>query len=102
MIKDGFDQNSRRAALSLENEILSLNGDGNTRTRLREIRKYLPQIFARKIEGDKTLMQKSEEAKDKYSEQMIDLSVKLNTTLAKCKNMFEMKEAIRSVVQECK
>jgi len=97
MAKMGAEPNSRRAAIAMEEEILSLNGDNNSKNRIRTIRKYLPQILASDVEGE-TLMDKVAAAKMKYADKIIDMSYDLDAKLSNTKTSQEMKQVIRGIL----
>lgn len=100
LISSGLDQNSRRVIKSMEDAFSGLNGNNNSKTRIELGKKYLPQLFARKIQGSKSLMEKTELAKVRFVDDILDYSVSMDMKLSKCKTKQEMKEAVQSVVKE--
>jgi hypothetical protein len=97
MMKLGADPNSRRAAAAMEEEILSLNGDNNSKSRIKAIRKFLPQILASDVEGE-NLMDRVEAAKVKYADKIMDMSYDLDAKLSEAKTSQETKQVIRSIL----
>ena len=101
MINDlKLSQNARRAALNLENEILSLNGTSNSKNRIKAIKTYVPQLFASKIQEEITITDKIEKAKIDYFENISKLTFAIESKLSDSKNAEEMKKSIRSSIKE--
>jgi hypothetical protein len=98
MIRDlQLNQNARRAALNLENEILILNGTSNSKTRISIIRKYLPQVFASKLNDDLSIFDKVEKAKEVYGDVISKVTFSLE---AKLSSNSDIKESIRNTLKE--
>jgi hypothetical protein len=98
MIKElQLNQNARRAALNLENEILVLNGTSNSKNRIPIIRRYLPQIFASKINEDLPIFDKVEKAKQVYGDAISKATFSLE---AKLSSKNDVKESIRNTLKE--
>jgi len=97
MFKIKMSQNSRRVALALEDEIISSNG--NSRERIKVLRKYLPQFYAEKIENG-SLSEKTEIAKEKFADQILDNSFSIETKLAKTYDSDEKRKVIRVEVEK--
>jgi hypothetical protein len=95
-----LNQNARRAALTLENEILALNGTSNSKSRIQIIRKYLPQIFASKIEDDLSITDKVEKAKDIYGDSISKTTFALEAKLSSSSDISKIKESIRNSLKE--
>jgi len=100
MININMDQNSRRAALALEDSLLSLNGKNDSKNRLKIINSCLPQIFATKIKTSDSITEKTEKVKQRYSEQLSNISYQLESLLEKDVSSKGMKEAIRSTIEK--
>ena len=99
MIKMGFDTNSRRAALNLENDLLSLNGNYDYENRSKLLMKYLPQIFASKIK-EGTLLEKTEKAKNEFKNKISNTCVRLELKLSSSSQPQSIKSHIRQSLQE--
>jgi len=87
MSKDlDLNQNARRAALNLENELLSLNENANSNEKKQIFLKYIPQLFASKIEEELPILDKVTKAKEVFSERISNLTnyleEKLNSNLS--------------------
>ncbi|MDD5650229.1 MAG: hypothetical protein PHF86_07435 [Candidatus Nanoarchaeia archaeon] len=95
-----FSQNARRSALNLENEILSLNGTSNSKTRIQTIRKYLPQIFATKINEDLPIVTKTEKASNMFSNDISNLTFEIESKLSNMKNVNDVKNTIRTLIKK--
>jgi hypothetical protein len=93
-------QNSRRAALNLENEILALNGSSNSKTRIQAIKKYLPQIFASKISEELPISDKVEKAKEIFSDNISKLTFNLEAKLSETHDVDLIKSSIRNTIKE--
>ena len=93
-------QNSRRAALNLENEILALNGSSDSKSRIQIIRKYLPQIFSSKINEELPIQDKVEKAKNQFSESISRITFALESKLATSHNLDTIKENIRNSIKD--
>lgn len=97
MLKDlGFSQNARRATLSLENEILT---SSDSKNRVQTIKKFLPQIFASKINENLPIFDKTEKAKQLYEKEISNLTFSLESNLSKTQNIQEIKQIIRSTIK---
>lgn len=93
-------QNSRRAALNLENEILGLDGTENNSFKSEIINKYLPQIFASKIESEAPISEKVSLVKEKFAQEISTLSFKIGSKINTANNVNEIKNAIRTSIAE--
>lgn len=94
-----FSQNARRAALNLENEILTLNGTSNSKTRIETMVKYIPQIFASKIKEDIPISEKVSAAKELYSEDISKITFNLESKLSETHDISEIKNVIRETLK---
>ena len=93
-------QNARRAALNLENDILSLNGDSNSKQRIQIFKKYLPQVFASKIDEELLISDKVEKAKEIYKERISSLTFNLESKLNSNHEPEQIKQAIREILKK--
>lgn len=101
MEKLGLDKNSRRVALVIEDDILSLNGSSSSENRANIIKKYLPQIFASKIKDSKiSLMEKTERAKSEFANDISELSLKMDSMLSRTSESQEIKKIIRKQIEK--
>lgn len=94
-----FDSNTKRAALTLENEILSLNGSSDTKTRIQVIRRYLPQIFACKIKTHEPIQDRTAKAKQQFSKEISDTSYSIETKLAEIQEPTQVKTLLRRSIE---
>jgi len=94
-----FNQNARRAALNLENEILSLNGDSNTKNRLNLLATYIPQIFATKILGGSNITESVDMAKKEFAGEISKVTCDLEKKLDNVHSTKEIKKHIRSTLE---
>jgi len=100
MMQDlSFSQNSRRAALNLENEILALNGSSNSESRMETIDKYLPQIFASKISEELPITDKVNRAKQEFSKEIFELTASMETSISSLTKPNDIKKAIRESIK---
>jgi hypothetical protein len=99
MIELGFDTNSRRAALNLENDLLSLNGNNDSKNRISILKKYLPQIYASKIK-EGSIFEKTESAKSKFENQISSACFNLESKLSRSSEPKNIKRSVRLVLQE--
>lgn len=93
-------QNARRAALNLENDILSSNGSSNSKTRIDTIMKYIPQVYASRIKEEITITDKVTTAKKIFSSEMSRLIFRLESKLNSTKNIEGIKTLIRNSIRE--
>jgi len=101
MINDlKLSQNSRRAALNLENEILALNGTSNSKNRIQIIKKYLPQIFASKIKEEVSIDQKISTVKELYTDDISRITFELEGKLSSSPDVASIKNLIRTKIKE--
>jgi len=91
----GFNQNARRAAFVLEERLLAVNE--SPKERIKVIRQFLPQILASKIVSGKTLQQKVDKAKEKFSDKILDLSFTIDSKISTSKNK---SEDLRSILEK--
>lgn len=91
-------QNSKRISLLLEEDLLTKS---SSRDRIKSIRAYIPQILVEKFDDDNlSLSQKTEKAKEKFQDKILDISFTLESKLSKAKNDDERKNIIRSTIKD--
>jgi len=101
MVKDlDLSQNARRAALNLENELLSLNADADSTAKQAVLSKYIPQLFASKISEEITIYDKVKKAKEQFNDQIIILSNNLEQELKTSTSARTTKQAIRLLLKQ--
>lgn len=95
-----LNQNARRAALSLENDVLSLDDSSTSKTRIEMLNTYLPQLFASKIQEGANITEKVNKAKETYRDQISNLMFSLESKLSQTKDIEGIKKAIRDNLKE--
>ena len=97
MVKKGYSQNSRRAALALEDHLLSLTNKEDPEIRKHIQETFLPQIIACKINDDIPLLEKIKKAKEEYADEILKSALLLTSSLTKYKGC-DLKYRIRKII----
>jgi hypothetical protein len=98
--KAGIDPNTKRAMITMEDDLIALNGNGTSKERMAILRLFLPQIYASKIQGNDTLMKKTEAAKHEFNTDITTLSYLLESGISRSANEQESRQSVRATLEK--